>query len=138
MLLFSGLGSLVIQAGSGVPLLTLKWIFIGIFLMTIVYMTILPGISRGLIHLLDVWRYGLAVLLLAPISFLMGMPFPSALARLHWLNSSLVPWAWGINGFASVVSAVLAVVLSIEFGFNVVFLVAAVCYLVALLSRRLA
>jgi spermidine synthase len=138
MLLFSGLGSLVIRAGSGVPLMTLKWIFIGILLMTIVYMTMLPGISRGLIRLSDVWRYGLAVLLLAPISFLMGMPFPSALARLHWLNSSLVPWAWGINGFASVVSAVLAVVLSIEFGFNVVFLLAGGCYLVALFGRRLA
>lgn len=138
MLLFSGLGSLVIRAGSGVPLLTLKWIFVGIFLMTILYMTILPGISRALIHLSDVWRYGLAVLLLAPISFLMGMPFPSALARLHWLNNSLVSWAWGVNGFASVVSAVLAVVLSIEFGFNVVFLLTGGCYLVALFSRRLA
>jgi hypothetical protein len=136
MLLFSGLGSLAIRAGSGVPLLTLKWIFIGIFLMTIVYMTVLPGISRGLIHLSDTWRYGVAVLLLAPISFLMGMPFPSALARLGWLNSSLVPWAWGINGFASVVSGVLAVVLSIEFGFNVVFLLAGGCYLIALLNRR--
>jgi MFS family permease len=138
MLLFSGLGSLVIRAGSGVPLLTLKWIFIGIFLMSIVYMIALPGVIRGLIHLSDAWRYGLAVLLLAPISFLMGMPFPSALARLHWLNSSLVPWAWGINGIASVVSAVLAVVLSIEFGFHVVFLLAGGCYLVALFSRRLA
>jgi hypothetical protein len=77
------------------------------------------------------------VLLLAPISFLMGMPFPSALARLHWLNGSLVPWAWGINGFASVVSTVLAAVLSIEFGFEVVFVIAGGCYLVALLTRRL-
>jgi spermidine synthase len=136
MLLFSGLGSLVIRAGSGVPLLTLKWIFIGIFLMSILYMVGLPSVIRGLIHLSDFWRYGVAVLLLAPISFLMGMPFPSALARLDWLNRSVVPWAWGINGFASVVSTVLAVVLSIEFGFHVVFLLAGGCYLVALFSRR--
>ncbi|MEK6570121.1 MAG: SAM-dependent methyltransferase, partial [Bacteroidota bacterium] len=124
-------------AGSGVPLLTLKWIFIGIFLMSILYMVGLPSVVRGLIHLSDFWRYGLAVLLLAPISFLMGMPFPSALARLHWLNGSLVPWAWGINGFASVVSAVLAIILSIEFGFWLVFLLAGGCYLLALCTRRL-
>jgi hypothetical protein len=137
MLLFSGLGSLMIRAGSGVPLLTLKWIFIGIFLMSILYMLVLPAIARGLIHLSDVWRYGLAVLLLAPVSFLMGMPFPAVLARLNWLNTSLVPWAWGVNGFASVVSAVLAIILSIEFGFSLVFLLAGGCYLLALSVRRL-
>jgi spermidine synthase len=138
MLLFSGLGSLAIRAGRGVPLLTLKWIFVGIFLMSIVYMITLPGIIRGLIHLPDVWRYGVAVLLVAPISFLMGMPFPSGLARLDWLNTSLVPWGWGINGFVSVVSAVLAVILSIELGFSGVFFLAGGCYLAALFTRRLA
>jgi len=42
-----------------------------------------------------------------------------------------VPWAWGINGFASVVSAVLATLLAIEFGFNAVILLALVFYAVA-------
>jgi len=137
MLLFSGLGSLSIRAGKGVPLLTLRWILIGIFLMSILYMVVLPAVFRGLAHLPDFVRYGIAVLLLSPIAFLMGMPFPSALARLNWMNAPLVPWAWGINGFASVVSAVLAIILSIEFGFWLVFLLAGGCYLVALFSRRL-
>lgn len=137
MLLFSGLGSLAIRASAGVPLLTLRWIFTGIFLLSIVYMIALPAIFAGLIHLSDFWRYGIAVILIAPIAFLMGMPFPAALARLNGLNAALVPWAWGGNGFASVVSAVLAVILSVEFGFSFVFLLAAGCYLVALFTRRL-
>jgi hypothetical protein len=137
MLLFSGLGSLAIRAGSGVPLLTQRWILTGIFVMSILYMISLPPLFRELIHLSDFWRYAFAVLLLAPISFLMGMPFPTALVRLAWLNEALVPWAWGINGFASVVSAVLAIILSIEFGFWLVFLLAGGCYLVALFTRKL-
>jgi hypothetical protein len=42
-----------------------------------------------------------------------------------------VPWAWGINGFASVVSAVLATLLAIEFGFNVVIVLALLLYALA-------
>jgi hypothetical protein len=42
-----------------------------------------------------------------------------------------VPWAWGINGFASVVSAVLATLLAIEFGFNAVIVIALVFYALA-------
>ena len=42
-----------------------------------------------------------------------------------------MPWAWGINGCASVVSAVLATLLAIEFGFTVVVALAVALYLVA-------
>jgi hypothetical protein len=32
----------------------------------------------------------------------------------------LIPWAWGINGCASVLSAILATILAIHFGFPTV------------------
>jgi hypothetical protein len=38
-----------------------------------------------------------------------------------------IPWAWGINGFASVLSASLVTLLAIEFGFTVVALFALGC-----------
>ncbi len=72
-----------------------------------------------------------ASLLIAPLAFAMGMPFPLAMARLGELESRLIPWAWGINGCASVVSAVLATMLAIHFGFRVVVLLAILLYLVA-------
>ena len=50
----------------------------------------------------------------------MGMPFPRGLMRLGVRAPGLIPWAWGANGFASVVAAVLAVVLAMSFGFGVV------------------
>jgi hypothetical protein len=66
-----------------------------------------------------------AAALLAPLSFCMGLPFPLALRE---LEQPLVPWAWGINGCASVVSAALATVLAVDFGFSVVLWVALALY----------
>lgn len=58
-----------------------------------------------------------AAVLLAPLTFCMGVPFPIALRE---LDGPLVPWAWGINGCASVVSAALATLLAVDFGFSAV------------------
>jgi hypothetical protein len=70
---------------------------------------------------LDPWplapKVAVSGALLAPLAFLMGMPFPLAMRR---LEAPLVPWAWGINGCASVVSPILATLLAVDFGFTAV------------------
>ena len=48
----------------------------------------------------------------------MGMPFPQALQSLAQSNPALVPWAWAINGCASVTAGVLAIVLAMSHGFG--------------------
>ncbi|RWO18855.1 hypothetical protein, partial [Mesorhizobium sp.] len=50
-----------------------------------------------------------------------------------------IPWAWGINGCASVLSAILATLLAMHVGFSGVVMIAVVLYLVApaLLANRL-
>ena len=68
---------------------------------------------------------------------LMGTMFPHGIAHLERRSPELVPWAWGINGTASVVSAVLAALLALTFGFRVVLLVGAFAYgLAAWLAGR--
>lgn len=74
-------------------------------------------------------RAAAAALLLAPLAFLMGAPFPLALRE---LPEPLVPWAWGINGCASVVSPALATLLAIDLGFTVVLWFALALYLLVL------
>jgi hypothetical protein len=44
------------------------------------------------------------------------------------VSPELVPWAWAINGCASVVGTVLAVMLAMSHGFRVVTLVALAVY----------
>jgi len=66
----------------------------------------------------------------ATVAFPMGMPFPSALAR---LGSASVPWALAVNGCASVAAAAGAPLLTSTFGIPIVAGVAAGLYgLVAL------
>ena len=81
-----------------------------------------------------VGRILLSIALIAPLGFCMGMPFPLGLSMLASGPPSMTPWAWGINGCASVISAVLATLLAIHFGFNAVILLALACYFAAAAS----
>jgi hypothetical protein len=71
-------------------------------------------------------------LLIAPLAFFMGMPLPLAMESLSQNEQSLIPWAWGINGCASVISAVLATLLAIHFGFTMVIVLAILLYICTL------
>jgi hypothetical protein len=68
---------------------------------------------------------------IGPLAFFMGMPFPTALKQIHSTAPPLIPWAWGVNGFASVVAAVLGTLLAISVGFTILAAVSLLCYLLA-------
>ena len=79
------------------------------------------------------------LLICCPLAIFMGVPFPSMIAQLDKYSKPLIPWAIGINGFASVTAAVLGMSLSISTGFNVLVFLALGCYLLAgILARRVA
>ena len=100
----------------------------GIVVITLIYVALLPLLFDALIGLADLIKMALSVLLIAPLAFCMGMPFPLGLKRLADSAPDFIPWAWGINGFASVMSAALATLLAIEFGFTAVVLLALALY----------
>lgn len=54
-----------------------------------------------------------------------------ALFALGRHSESLIPWAWSINGCASVISAVAATLVAIHFGFTAVMILALLFYLLA-------
>jgi hypothetical protein len=62
----------------------------------------------------------------------MGVPFAAGLALVERQRPGLTAWAWAINGSASVISAVLAVVLAMGWGFSVVLWLGAAAYGLAL------
>jgi len=76
-------------------------------------------------------RFLLAAGGIAPLAFAMGHVFPSALRAVRTSAPTLVPWAWAVNGFASVTATVAAPLLALNFGFARVILLAAGCYLAA-------
>jgi len=92
----------------------------------------LQPLLRALIDLPFAVRVVLTVVLLAPLGLTLGMAMPIGLRRLGALYPAGVPWAWGINGIASVLASVLAVFLALTFGFAITTLFALACYLGAL------
>jgi len=100
----------------------------------LVYLVLLGPLIRYAASWPPGQRVLLSVALIAPLGFCMGMPFPTGLSQLAAGPRNLVAWAWGINGCASVISAILATLLAIHFGFNAVILIALACYLAAAAS----
>ena len=109
-----------------------------IIIICLVYIGFLDNIFRQFISLSDPIKIMLSLLFLSPLAFFMGMPFPLGLSRVSVKRPFLVPWAWGVNGCASVISPVLATVLAISWGFNLVVIMALSLYfLAAIISARL-
>jgi len=108
----------------------------GVAVITLFYVFLLPIVFRQFMGLADGIKIVMSVVLIAPLAFCMGMPFPLGLKRLAERAPDFIPWAWGINGFASVMSAALATLLAIEFGFTAVLLFALLFYAGAALILR--
>ncbi len=75
----------------------------------------------------------LTVLLVGPVGFLMGMPFPAGLSRLEQLYPASVRWAWALNAASSVMGSATAIFLAIYLGLRVTLLIGGALYLGALL-----
>jgi hypothetical protein len=89
-----------------------------------------------------------SAVLLAPLGFAMGMPFPTGLRVLDrsagadlpasqfgepaTLEDNAVEWAWAMNAASSVLGSVLAIVIALQFGLNVTLACGAGAYLLAL------
>ena len=79
-------------------------------------------------------RLAVAGLLIAPIAFLMGFPMASGLRQLESAAPPLVPWAWGVNGFASVLAPPLATAIGMSAGFRTAGVIALVLYSLAAIA----
>ncbi|MGZ8558875.1 MAG: hypothetical protein ACXWWC_11095, partial [Chitinophagaceae bacterium] len=78
----------------------------------------------------------ISLIIIAIPSMLMGMPFPMGLRQLSGGGEKNIPWAWGINGCMSVISAALAALLAVEAGFTGVMIMAAAAYTITMLSHQ--
>ena len=111
-----------------------KWAVAGILLTAAAYLLILDTLFAWLVAWPVILRAAVSVMMIAPLAFFMGIPFPLALTSLGTGAGTLIPLAWGVNGCASVLSAVLATLLAIHFGFTVVMLLALLLYVLAALE----
>jgi hypothetical protein len=134
MLLASGAGSLVSRRWLLDPLSVRTPLLIVIALL-LIYVGVLPPLLRSLVGLPFALKLILSGLILIPLGFAMGMPFPSGLRALAAATSqdgNTIEWAWALNAAASVLGSVLAMVIAIQFGLNLTLACGAAAYLLAL------
>lgn len=132
VLVFSGLGSALTARMRTERLRhTLARVLPGVAAVVLAYVLLLGPVFYGLVHLGPGPRVAVTVLLLAPLGLLLGMPMPAGLRLLAARAPGLVPWAWGVNGAASVLGSSVAVALAMLWGFDRTLLVGAAFYLVA-------
>lgn len=79
-------------------------------------------------------RVAVAVALVFPIGFFMGMAFPLGMQLAARRSEAITPWLWGINGAMSVTASVLAVAIALTFGVSASFWVGFGCYALAAAS----
>lgn len=71
----------------------------------------------------------LSFLLILPLGLMLGIFFPQGIKKLGESKPELIPWAWALNGYMSVIGSSFSIYLSIVLGFNMFILLAAFIYL---------
>jgi len=97
----------------------------------LLYQYKLDSILHELVSLYITTKILVVLSLIAPPAFFMGFPFPQGLIQMRQKDINSLPLAWGVNGFFSVISIISASLLAIISGFRIVFITAAVCYIIA-------
>jgi hypothetical protein len=128
ILLFSGLGSLTVRRWSLRRALAL------LVAVAVLYPVLLPPFAGLALRLGDTARILATVLALAPLGYLMGLPFAAGLRVVEQTDPALLPWAWAINGSFSVISSVLAVMLALTWSLSTVLFLGAAAYTLAWLA----
>ena len=105
---------------------------------------VLPALLNALVGLPFLAKLAVSALLLAPLGFAMGMPFPTGLRALASFpapefpsgeknDNNAVEWAWAMNAASSVLGSVLAMVIAIQYGLNATLACGAAAYFLATL-----
>jgi spermidine synthase len=151
LMLSSGAGSLFSRRW--LPRTELAWMPLTLIAAALlIHVFFLPGWLAAWVGFAFNIRLLVSAVLLVPLGFLMGMPFPTGLRALAATSRVDVPgldaapqsaapqsednaveWAWAMNAAASVLGSVLAMVVAIQFGLTVTLACGIAAYLLALL-----
>jgi hypothetical protein len=143
LMVSSGAGSLFSRRF--LPHTGLGWVPLALVVVTLLAdVFFLPSRLAALVGMAFGYRLLVSGVLLVPLGFVMGMPFPTGLRALAALpapefpagqgaSENAVEWAWAMNAAASVLGSVLAMVIAIQFGLTITLACGTAAYVLALL-----
>jgi len=129
LLLFTGVGSYISGRYALNANRTLRVAISCLAILLLLASFFLPALLRQIISFPMAARVFLSVILIMPFGILLGIPFPSGMQIISKQSPLLIPWAWGVNGFFTVIGSVFTLILSMMIGFQAVLWIAAAIYL---------
>jgi len=129
LLVSSGIGSLASRRLISRAERSLVWALAGLLALGALYLFGGTAVFTAFLGYALWVRVLVAVTMIAPLGFVMGMFFPTGIRVVNQVAPDFIPWAWGINACTSVVAAILAVMLAMSVGFRMVGVCALVIYI---------
>ncbi len=136
LLLGSGVGSLLSENRTPSTAMVAG---VATFLLSLVFWQITPKLFHILFDAPPMVQYGVAAAILFILGLPMGVMFPAGLRLIRdMLGPNGIPWAWAINGGASVLGSATAILYAMSSGYTHSLMFAAVSYLAAAVLIKIA
>lgn len=139
ILVFTGVGALLSERVARRRSRAVGGLLGALALLTAFYAFGLTPLTDALFGLPLLVRVAAAFVVLAPLGLCLGMFMPLGLGTVAGLSDhprEYVAWGWAVNGFFSVIGAVLTTILAMTFGFGTVLVVAFLVYVGAVVVLR--
>jgi hypothetical protein len=133
MLVSSGIGSWFSRRLTFTNPVRLRRALCVVFVLVVAIRFIAPALTAAAVGWPWMVKVLLTVALIAPVGFVMGLPFPTALNTLELRFPTAVRWAWSLNAASSVLGSASAIFLAIYIGLGNTLIVGGLFYLTAAL-----
>lgn len=133
LLLFGGIGSFLSAKVKALSIKQLTCITLTISaLLAAVSTHALHGLTESTLQLGLLTKISLFLFLLIPLALCMGVALPSGIRLAEQYFPASTPWCWAVNGAASVIGSILAMIIAIQYGYHFTSVIGASCYVFAL------
>jgi spermidine synthase len=110
--------------------------FVAVIVIGLALIVLYPPLAKMALALPLAGRAAAAALMIFPLGFFLGMPFPLGILAIANQPRGAIAWAWGMNGLFTVIGGLASVFLGLELGFNFTIVIALALYACALAVFR--
>jgi hypothetical protein len=128
LLVSTGLGSLASERVQGRLAAALPLRLLLLLALAGAWLLAAPAVFAAVLGAPLAARVAVSVALLVPLGLVLGSFFPLGIRMAERTNPKLVPWAWAVNGCATVIGTLVAVMAGMTWSFTAVTLVAMAVY----------
>jgi len=113
------------------------WVpFVGIVLSTLLVIVCKVYVFDLLLEMRTILRILASIMVIFPLAFFLGMPFPLGILAVENKPQGTIAWAWALNGLFTVTGGVFCAIFSVYFGFIATMSVAVAAYMLAWAAYR--